>query len=947
MIPAVMLCPVCNAENLENAAKCKSCTSPLGLAFSSNVAENPTDFPRKRVENPTFVPEADFNSATGFGNSSSASSSDIASGVITVEIPDFGPRYRVVSKLGEGGMGAVYRAKDLELSREVALKLVRPALMQNATVLKRFKQELLLASKISHKNVLRIHDLAEANGLKFISMAYVDGQDLAAMIRANGKLSVAQAVDIAAQICSALVAAHSEGVIHRDLKPENILIQNGSVYVSDFGLAKSLEESQGIATAMTMSGELLGTPRYMAPEQVQAKPADGRTDIYALGLILYEMVTGDVPFHGDSAFHVMLARIQQDPVNPKNLNSDVPDYLAKIILRCLERDPRTRYQSAQELLDDLNAHRATRSTFSGKREEPLLVAPQPTTKTRTWTIVSVICASLIAILLLAGAGYKRFRAQKGNTATAFYIGVLPFRADANSPNLNIVAQGMNDSLNAKLFQLTNVHLASQSAAARLSPDANQEQAAQELGAKILVGGSVQGAGDRVRIVINAWDADKKDTIWKQEYSGVAADLLTLEDQVYNGLSQGLKLNTTSEEQTRIASQRPSENADAYQLYLQGRNDLRRTDDLDKVRHAVSSFDAAVKADPSFALAYAGLAEASMVEYRKTFDNADSLRAVNAAERAQQLGNDLPEVHLTLGMVYSSTGKINEAAAELKQAITLAPNSDDAYRQLCKIYLRLNRPSDAYDAVKKAIELNPYLWLNYYQAYQAYLATGKYGDAEAMAKKVMELDPKNSVGPEALGNIYLKQGKYDLAIPQYQLSLQLKPAPSAFSNLGTSFFYLNRYDEAAQAYLEAVKLNPRDQINLGNLADTYRAMKRTDDAKTTYSKAISLALDQLKTNPRDTNALGSLALYNAKSGNIKDAIRFIQQARKIDQNDLSQMYNEALVYTLAGDHDNAIRALQEAVAHGSSVRAIQSDPEFAPLKGDPQFQGLGAAATAKK
>lgn len=945
------MCPVCNAENLENAAKCKSCTTPLPRAVSSNIAENPTDFPLKRIDSPTFVPAGDFNSATGFGNSSSGSGSGgsgsgTASGVTTVEIPDFGARYRVVSKLGEGGMGAVYRAQDLELSRDVALKLVRPALMQNVTVLKRFKQELLLASKISHKNVLRIHDLAEANGLKFISMAYVDGQDLAAIIRANGKLPVAQAVDIAAQIASALGAAHAEGVVHRDLKPENILIQNGCVYVSDFGLAKSLEESHGIASHMTMSGELLGTPRYMAPEQVQAKPADGRTDIYALGLILYEMVTGDVPFHGDSAFHLMLARVQQDPVNPKNLNSDVPDYLSKIILRCLERDPRARYENAQEFLDDLNAHRATRSTFSGKFEEPLLAPPQPATKAKTWTIVSVICVSLLALLLLGVAGYRQFHAQKGNLATAFYIGVLPFRADANSPSLNIVAQGINDSLNAKLFQLTNVHLASQSAAARLSPDAKPEQAAQELGAKILVGGSVQGAGDRVRIVINAWDADKKDTIWSQEYSGVAADLLTLEDQVYNGLNQGLKLNVTSEEQARIASQRPSENADAYQLYLQGRNDLRRTDDLDKVRHAVSSFEAAVNADPSFALAYAGLAEASMVEYRKTFDNADSLRAVNAAERAQQLNENLPEVHLTLATVYSSTGKINEAAAELNKTLALAPNSDDAYRQLCKIYLRLNKPADAYNAAKKAIELNPYLWLNYYQAYQTYLATGKYDDAEAMAQKVRELDPSNSVGPEALGNIYLKQGKYDLAIPQYQESLKRKPAPSAYSNLGTSFFYLNRYEEAAQAYLEAVKLNPRDQINLGNLADTYRAMTRTDDANATYRKAISLALDQLKTNPRDTNALGSLALYNAKSGNTKDAIRFIQQARKIDQNDPSQMYNEALVYTLAGDHENAIRALQEAVAHGSSVRAIQSDPEFAPLKTDPGFLSLASAGEKK-
>jgi len=945
MIRASMLCPVCRTENQDNAVRCKSCTSSLDFALTSTGAESGTEdssiSSSERFESPTFIPAlgSEIPGSVALTGAAGAASG-AAQGAIVAEIPDFGPRYRVISKLGEGGMGAVYRAQDLELGREVALKLVRPVLMQNPIALQRFKQELLLASRISHKNVLRIHDLAEANGMKFISMAYVEGQDLAATIRASGKLPVAQAVDIAVQICAALTAAHSEGVVHRDLKPENILIQNGCVYVSDFGLAKSLEESHGIATAMTISGELLGTPRYMAPEQVQAKPADARTDIYALGLILYEMVTGDVPFHGQSAFQVMLARLQQDPPNPRTLNAEVPDYLAKIILRCLEGDPDGRYQNAEELFEDLNAHRATRSVMQARPRASLVTTAQRPAKTRVWTIATVVCVSIIALVLLVGAGFKRFRTAKPTvSAPAFYIGVLPFRVDANSPNLNIVAQGMNDSLNAKLFQLTNVHLASQNAASRLAPDATSEQAAQELGSKILVDGSVQGAGDRVRIVVNAWDAEQKRTIWSHEYSGFATDLLTLEDQVYNGLSQALKLNATSDEQARIASLRPSENADAYQLYLQGRNQLRRSDDVEKVHQAVASFEAAVKADPSFALAFAGLAEASMVEYRKTFDNAASLRAVNAAERAQQLNGDLPEVHLTLATVYSSTGKINEAAAELKRTLTLAPNSDDAYRQLCKIYLRQNRPADAYQAAKKAIELNPYLWLNYYQAYQAYLATGKYSDAETMAKKVMELDPLNSVGPEALGNIYLKQGKYDLAIPQYQHSLQLKPAPTAYSNLGTSFFYLNNYDEAAKAYLEAVKLNPRDQINMGNLGDAYRAMKRTDDATATYRKAISLALDQLKTNPRDADTLGSLALYNVKIGNSKDAIRFIQQARKIDQNSLGQMYNEALVYTLAGDHGLAINALREAIAHGYSLKLVQNDPEFTSLSSEPAFRAL--------
>ncbi|MBV9147388.1 MAG: protein kinase, partial [Acidobacteria bacterium] len=822
-----MLCPVCQAENEENATRCKSCTSSFDLEVTLGGGQELANSDLEKFQSPTFIPSGrpQPSASSGAASGLARAAADHASG-LPDELPNFGPRYEVIKKLGEGGMGAVYRARDLELNREVALKLVRPALMQNSVVLQRFKQELLLASRISHKNVLRIHDLAEANGLKFISMAYVDGQDLAAHIRGKGKLPVAEAIEIGRQICAALIAAHSEGVVHRDLKPENILLQSGNVYVSDFGLAKSLEESHGGATAMTLSGELLGTPRYMAPEQVEAKAVDARTDIYALGLILYEMVTGDVPFHGQSAFQVMLARVQQDAPNPKTLNAEIPDYVATIILRCLERDANARYQSAQEVLEDLDAHRAPALSVRVSRPGDIVPAPRAS-KSPRWGIALGLLIAVAAGLGLLGYGLKHARPGKSNASTpSFYIGVLPFRADANDPNLALVAQGMNDSLNAKLFELTNVHLAPQSAAARLAANASPEQSAQELGSKVLVNGSVQGSADKLRIVVSAWDADKKATIYSHEFPGVASDLLTLEDQVYNGLAEALKLNATAEEQTRIAGMRPTENTDAYQLYLQGKNLLRRTDDVDKVKQAVSSFEQAVKADPSFALAYAALAEASMVEYRKTFDNAASLRAVNAAERAQQLNPDLPEVHLTLATVYSSTGKINEAAAELKQALTLAPNSDDAYRQLCKIYLRQNRPADAYDAAKKAIELNPYLWLNYYQAYTAYFGTGKYTEAEANAKKVVELDPSNSVGPEALGNIYLQEGKYDQAIPQYQHSLQLKPAPSAYSNLGTAFFYLNKYDDAANSYLEAVKLNPRDQINMGNLGDAYRAMKRS-------------------------------------------------------------------------------------------------------------------------
>ncbi|HEY5281773.1 MAG TPA: serine/threonine-protein kinase, partial [Polyangia bacterium] len=267
---------------------------------------------------------------------------------------DFGPRYRVMRLLGQGGMGAVYLAYDQDLGRQVALKLVKPELMVYPGAMERFRQELLLASKISHRNVLRIHDLGDANGMKFISMAYVDGEDLHQVLVREGKLPLGRMLAIARQLCAAMDAAHSEGVAHRDMKPQNVMLgKDDLVFVTDFGLAKSVGDVNG----MTQSGEMLGTPRYMAPEQVEAKNVDGRTDIYALGLIFYEMLTGDVPFSAETTLQLMYKRANETPPAPKTVAFEIPDWLNDIVMKCLERDPANRYQSAREILDDIDAQR--------------------------------------------------------------------------------------------------------------------------------------------------------------------------------------------------------------------------------------------------------------------------------------------------------------------------------------------------------------------------------------------------------------------------------------------------------------------------------------------------------------------------------------------------------------------------------------------------------------
>jgi serine/threonine protein kinase/TolB-like protein len=426
----------------------------------------------------------------------------------------FGPRYTIESLIGEGGMGKVYKAHDNDLDRTVALKLVRPELASDPNSMQRFKQELLLASRISHRNILRIHDLGDVGGVKFISMAYVQGDDLHDVLVKSGRMPVDRALNIAKQLASALDAAHAEGVVHRDLKPRNVLIDaTDHVYVSDFGLAKSLETES--ATGMTRAGEVLGTPRYMSPEQAESKPADHRSDLYSLGVILFEMVTGDAPFGGNSTLQVMYQHVTAKPKDPKVLNPELPDYLGKVILRCLEKNPVERYQSAREVLHDLE---------SGTPPTRVVRLRLAETAYPKWLIAAMIALPLMlgASLLIPSvrevvlgrlAGSRS--AQDGVAAPRLdkYMAVLPLDVQGNEEELKYVAGGVVDSLSAQLLQLKNVHVAAPETVELSLKKGSVEKIARDLGVTLVVHGTVQSSGDKVHIVIQVDDVKKGKRLW--------------------------------------------------------------------------------------------------------------------------------------------------------------------------------------------------------------------------------------------------------------------------------------------------------------------------------------------------------------------------------------------------------------------------------------------------
>ena len=856
-------------------------------------------------------------------------------------------------------MGKVYKAYDKELSRTVALKTLQPELVSDPMVTLRFKQELLLASKISHRHILRIHDLSEVEGIKYISMAFIEGTDLSHLLRDVRPFPLERTLNIARQLCEALDAAHTEGVVHRDFKPQNVLVgANDHVYVSDFGLATSFETAK---MGMTRSGALVGTPRYMSPEQVEGRPVDTRSDLYSLGLVLYEMATGEMPFTAESTWQLMYQRVQQTPRDVRQLKADLPDYFARIIMHCLEKNPADRYQSAKEILADLDAGRSPTISLSQSIHKKL---PAPVRGNARW--YSAAAAAILAVALFFSIPKTRHlvfpaATSAGGPAPANprpiptglpalsqgkFVAVLPFRTLGDQGSLGYIAEGIGEAISTKLFQLKDVRLASPTAAAKTDPKAPMVQIAKDLGVNLIIHGTVQGTANNLRITVNLENVAENRLAWTQEFTGMSGDLLTIEDQIYARLTDALEMRPSNEEMA-AASAHPTENIEAYNQYLKGRNALSGSPDEKNIQAAMNFFNDALKKDPSFALAFTGLADANLMMYGEKKDKYWSERAVEAAKQAAKLNDKLPEVHAALGGAYAATGQTAQAIAEDKRALELAPNSDEAYRRLGNAYRAAGQKKESLQALEKAVELNPYYWNNLAALGRAYFDFEETDKAVQIFQRVIQIEPDNVAGYNNLGVVYLEQGKYQDSIPVLQKALQIQPSAHTYTSLATAYFFLKRYTEAIPMFEKAVELSPDDESNMGNLADGYRWAGDKSKAQATYDKAIGLAYKELKVNPREANVIGNLALYYAKKGDIAQAKDFVKKARAMDPSDVYLIYTAAVVDAIDNQPEQAVRELTNALSKGYSPRSVEVDPEFASLQSRPDYQAMMKRFLPKK
>ncbi|HEX9406396.1 MAG TPA: protein kinase, partial [Thermoanaerobaculia bacterium] len=706
-----MECPRCGAENPSDAENCAACKHDLSDLSLTAARPSVGSRPASGVA-PTIT--------GGSGERRTAFARGITEG------SDLGERYHVVQQLGEGGMGEVYLVRDRELDRDVALKVIRVDLASHPAILERFKREIQLSSNITHKNVLRVYDLGEAGGVKFLTMQYVEGYDLATLMRREGRPPLPRVLDIFRQICEGLEAAHEQGVIHRDLKPQNILIDGrGRVLIADFGLAKSVEYG-----TLTEAGKVIGTPHYMSPEQVKGIPLDKRSDIYSLGVILYEMLTGSLPFTGSSAYEVMIQRTTRTPRPASDHNPKIPQYLLKILDKCLQPSPDLRYSSAAEILRDLDSQSFHSSLQYRVRRRGRLAAA---------------AAAIVGILLLGGAilGWQALRASRKRASEEAHRPVSVLIADLDNhtgegvfdgtlePILTLALEGAPFISSYSRGQAHKVATQIQPNAANLDERLARLVAVRE-GLNVVVSGTIDRT-DSYRLTLRAIDAVTGNPIESSEVTAkTKEEVLSAVGRAAADLRKALGDTTPMSTQLAAAETFTAGSLEAAHEYALGQDLFWRGKFDDAAKH----YEQATKVDPKLGRAYAGLAA-----------------------------------------VYANLGRKDDAENEYKLAMSHIDRMTDRekYRTRSGYYLLKHDNAHAIEELTQLLRQYPVDMAGLNNLPFAYFNSRDMARAVQESQRVTTIYPRNYIARNNAALYAMYAGDFGTAIKQAQNVLTMNPA----------------------------------------------------------------------------------------------------------------------------------------------------------------------------
>jgi tetratricopeptide (TPR) repeat protein/predicted Ser/Thr protein kinase len=850
-------------------------------------------------------------------------------------------RFAISRRLGAGGMGQVYGAEDTTLKRFVAIKRMAPQANSTAADRKRLLKEAQRASALNHPNVGGIYDVIEHAGELWLVMEYVEGETL--RNRLTRPISTDEFFAIAIQCCEGLQAAHEKGIIHGDIKPENIMLTAGNrVKILDFGVARRAwnsnpDDATKSMETMTVSG---GTPAYMAPEVLLQRPDDGRSDIFSLGLVFYEMLGGDQPFKTNSLATTIARIVHTEPPSLTN----VPGPIAAIISRALAKDPNLRYPTAAALLEDL------RRVEQGGKPKRAPSTPGQFHQYRALTAVAIVLVVFAALLAYpplrrlfhaSVANNVASQSPTGGLPETKILAVLPFTAAANSdPKLSALGEGLVESVAAKLGKLTEDR-----AFEVVTPRTLQEKKLSTLP------DAARMFGANLGLLITL--EPQSDTLLKVNYSLLSAqtgaplgngsltvpttDAFSAEQIVSDGAVKALHLQLRPEEAAAL-KYHGTDKAAAYEYYLQAQGYLLdgKVEDLD---NAALMAREALKLDPNFGMAKAALGESYWRKYSGTKEKQWIAPAQNNCDEAIKLGNAGAAGHVCLGSVDDGTGHFAEAAAEFQLALGLEPSNEGAALGLAQAFEHEGKITEAEAAYQQASQAHPNSRSSYNLFGTFYRRRNQPDKALQMFAKVIQIAPDWYGTYVNIGAIYNDMGQYEKAIDPLKKSIAIRPSYPGYVNLGAAYFGMNKFAEAASAYEEAAKLDPQQYVTWGNLGSALYYEGKKNEAMAPYRKAAELASQELKVNPRDPVVLSALAGYYSMLNDREHALLYLGQALQYGHNDKEILLDAAGVYNQLGETGLAVEWLGKAVQAGYTVDKIRSDPEFANLANTPGYQQL--------
>jgi tetratricopeptide (TPR) repeat protein len=855
-------------------------------------------------------------------------------------------RFILREKLGVGGMGEVYRADDTKLNRPVAIKRMSSAMRTDPEYRRNFIKEAERASQLNDPHIAAIYDILEEHDEMFLVMELVEGLNLRQLLTRETKLK--DFLGVAIQAAEGLSSAHTRGIVHCDIKPENIMFSSsGVVKILDFGVARRLTSTVGTMTPFTTATvRLSGTPGYMAPEVMLDEVPDQRSDIFSLGVVFYEALSGVHPFRKRTVFETADSVLHSEP--PSLDSMGVQPQLSSIIAKMMAKESTQRYQSAEEVVRDLQNFTGTARTEtllrSAAREDVRRQkAPGFSLLMRRKKALIAALALLFAVVIGVGLAVRQFTriSRALGISKAPQIAVLSFQSIGGNAPDQAFADGLSDVITSELTQLTDRYAlqvvpATELRSARVNSVATAKQ---QFGVDTVVEGSIQPVANMVRATYSIVDARTGRLVKSGSISVFKGDPFGLQDQLADDIVQALGVNLRDSKRGRLAARGTTASA-AYDGYLQGLGYLENYENNENIELAIASFNRALKYDSSYALAYAGLGAAYWHQYDELKTTSSLTDAMLACQRSLAIDSDLPEGHRCLGKVYTSTGQTAEAAHELELAVAKRPTDDDSVRALGRAYEQMKQYDKAEETYRQAINLRPHYWAGYAWFGSYYFRRGQFEKALEMFQHIIAVVPDNYRGYSNTGGVYIIQGNFAAAIEQFEHSVRIQPTYEGYSNLGTAYFFQRRFSEAVGANLQAVKLRGDDYVAWGNLGDSqYFAPKQRELSDESYRKAIALAAEALKVNPKDSYALGSTAMYYAMLNDREKADDYLRKATELKPGGPDIWWQASVVCSQFGRTDETLSALQSALAAGFSSTFIKSAPYFDRLQSDARFRQL--------